>query len=550
MTTKSYVVKGQLPCPQEDCTSSDGYFEYNDGHGFCFSCRQLVYKNDTVVTKDEASYHEFIHSILPLDYISNIKLHSDAEYIPRRGLSHNTTRTYDITSYLDTKSTEILTEFPYTTGFKYKWWDEARGKNAYTQVGNTVGLFGQHLFSGGCAKAITITEGEDDAASVYQMMGSKWPSVSVKSSSTALKDCKDSYNYLNSFLKIYLCFDNDKQGQKAVKDVASLFDNRKLYHVKMSKYKDANEYLANGHAEEFRRVWFNAPQFRPEGIVSGLNSFREILTSEGKKESISYPFSELQQMTKGMRKGEIVLITAKRGQGKTEFIRALEFNILKKTTDAIGIIHLEEGKVRALKGLAGLQVGRPMNMPDSPDETKEIMDGLEKLVEGDDKRLHLYTHFGSNNPDIILDNIRYMVTSLDCKWIFLDHITMVVTGLYSTDQTAALDYISTQLGMMVEELEFGLVIVSHVNDEGLTRGSRNIENIAWLQIHFERDHLNSDPRVRDISQLTITKNRAASETGPAGQLFFDKTTFALQDMKPTDKEQAPWSSKQPPTTMK
>ena len=538
MMNPSKITEGQLPCPK--CTSSDAYFKYNDGHGFCYSCRSY-FQESKEIPKTEGSYHQYIHDVTNAHHIAQALPHMTKEYISRRGLTTETCRLYHIATY-STEDTPVFTEYEYNkAGKKYKWYDTIKEKKQFTLIGNTNELFGQNLFNVGCAKSITITEGEDDAPSVFQMLGSKWPSVSVRSSATAYTDCKKAYEYLNSFSQIYLCFDNDTQGQKAVKKLSKLFDNRKLYHVQMTKYKDANEYLEAGAIEEFKRIWYNAKQFRPEGIVSGLDSFREILESEGKKESIPYPFTELQKMTKGMRKGEIILLTAKRGLGKTEFTRSLEFQILKKTKDPIGIIHLEEGKVRALKGLAGLQKLQPMNMPDSEVQTNEIMEALEELLDRDDSRLHLYTHFGSDDPDVILDNIRYMVTSLGCQWIFLDHITMVVTGLPSVDQTPALDYISTQLGMMVEELNFGLVIVSHVNDDGLTRGSRNIENIAWVQIQLERDHLNPDPKVHDISKLTITKNRSASETGPAGELFFDRHTFTLRDMKPVDKENVPWS---------
>jgi twinkle protein len=54
-------------------------------------------------------------------------------------------------------------------------------------------LFGQNLFTKG-GKYITITEGEYDAMSAYQMLGSKYPVVSIKNgSSAALKDCRASY---------------------------------------------------------------------------------------------------------------------------------------------------------------------------------------------------------------------------------------------------------------------------------------------------------------------------------------------------------------------
>ena len=52
--------------------------------------------------------------------------------------------------------------------------------------------------------------------------------------------------------------------------------------------------------------------------------------------------------------------------------------------------------------------------------------------------------------------------------------------------TRALDYLSTRLEMMVKELNYALIIVSHVNDFGQTRGSRYISKISDIRIDAEQ----------------------------------------------------------------
>ena len=83
--------------------------------------------------------------------------------------------------------------------------------------------------------------------------------------------------------------------------------------------------------------------------------------------------------------------------------------------------------------------------------------------------------------------------------------------------------------MMVKELDFALIVVSHVNDEGLTRGSRNISKIADIRIDLKRDVTSSDPVVRRTTHLTISKNRFCGRTGPAGELLFDPQTYTLEE---------------------
>ena len=97
------------------------------------------------------------------------------------------------------------------------------------------------------------------------------------------------------------------------------------------------------------------------------------------------------------------------------------------------------------------------------------------------------------------------------------------------DERRAQDYISTRLAMMVEELDFTLFLVSHVNDDGKTRGSRNISKVADLRVDLMRNLQAESEELRNTTFLNISKNRYSGRTGPAGELFFDTETYLLQD---------------------
>lgn len=393
-------------------------------------------------------------------------------------------------------------------------------------------LFGMDKWASGSAKAVTIYEGELDCLSGFQMLGSRYPSVSVRSASSAKADCSfpDNFKWLNGFEKIYLCFDNDEAGERAKRAVASLFDFNRVYELKFPKGEklDPNVFLSENRDKEFSQYWWSAHRFLPEGVVSSFREFEEILLANNSKECIPYPYRLLDQMTYGIRTSEVVLITALEGRGKTEIIRSLEYHLLKNTMDNIAIIHLEETRQRSLLGLAGYELDTACHLPDIPISTPEIVSALKNLIVSDD-RLHVYSHFGSSNPDEILSTIRFLASACECKYIFLDHISLIVSGLTDENERQTLDYLSTKLAMLVEELDFCLFMVSHVNDVGQTRGSRHISKAAHLWIHADRDILNPDANVRNTTSLTINKNRFGGHTGPAGSLFFDMSTHRLFD---------------------
>lgn len=505
----SKVVEYALPCPFPDCGSSDAYHLYDDGHGYCFSCSRSTFPHKERHMEEAKPKEEYRY-----------------DFRPWRSISPKTMEFYGVTTSINGANEEVELNFPFSNGaiqsrgFKEK-------KFRITGPINEAQLFGQDKFNAGSARAVTITEGLGDALAVYEMMGD-FPAVGVRSAATALKECKKSFDFLNSFEKIYLAFDNDAPGNEAKSKVASLFDFNKIYDVQLTSFKDPHEFLENGKIKEYRSAWFNAKRFLPEGIISSFAEFSGILGEKSREAACSYPFDTLNQMTYGIRWGEVNLFTALEGIGKTEIFRAIEHHILKNTDDNIGIIHLEEGKKRILQGIANYELELPVHLPDCPVGDGEVEKALQNAIRRDD-RVHIYSHFGSDDPDVILNTIRFLVAVAGCKYIFLDHITMVVSGLDSDDERRALDKLSTKLAMMVEELDFTLFIISHVNDEGLTRGSRNISKIADLHVHMERNKEAEEMELRNTTFLTIRKNRFCGNTGPSSVLRFDMGSYILKE---------------------
>ena len=513
----SDFVKTHLPCP---CgKSSDAYALNADGTGKCFSCSKYFGANKEDITS------KFFQT--PREW---------------RGLTNATLQKYNISFETDAAGTPLKAHFKEkdlrtkvrhlgdSVEHKLRWvWLKGEGK--------TKGLFGKELFDPGSSPAVTITEGHLDAASIYQTFGSKYAAVSVQSASSAKADLSEDFEWVNSFKKIYFCFDNDEAGQKAVKEAVTLFDPRKCFVVNLTKKKDANDYLTSGLKDDLKWAWFNANAYQPSNIISSFRDIRKIIAEYEQKPSISYPFPVLNDMAHGMREGEVVLFTAFEGIGKTEIIRAIEYHALTQTDYNIGSIHIEEDPVRSVHGLVSLYKRRPVHLGDkNPLTNKELVDEYEALCKGVDNRVNFYNHFGSEDPDTVLNDIRYMVSANDCKVVGLDHISLVVSGTADSDERLRLDNLSTKLKELAKELGFTLLLVSHVNDDGKTRGSRNISKIADLWVHLDRDPEHANPIVRNTTKLIVKKNRFGAVTGLADELYFDKRTFCLNPV--TKKEAA------------
>ena len=449
------------------------------------------------------------------------------EYLPRRGITRETHEFFSVKTAINRDGKPVSVSYPYKNGAKKIRTLETKGFYSRGDMSQASG-WAVDKFSAGQSRSITVTEGEDDAMSVFQMMGG-YPVYSVRSASQALKDCRADYEYLNAFDKIYLCLDNDIPGQKATQEIAAIFGFNKVFHVKLAPLKDAHDFLEAGKQQEFKNVWYNAGRFLPEGITSSYAEIEGILDNAGSQTGQSWPFSQLNYLTDGIKRGRSYLLSGLEGIGKTEFFHAVEYHLAKTDPEAnIGIIHLEEPLDENIKKLASYELKTPVLFADSGVSLSEIKEAYKRLA-GREDRIHFYNHFGSDDPDTIRDKIRFLVAAAGCKYVFLDNITLIATGRTQDDERKELDYLSTQLEMLVKELNFALIFISHENENLGTRGSRNISKVCDVWINMTRNIRAESEHERNIQYLTVFKGRGCRGTGPAGRLYYDPTTATLAD---------------------
>ena len=309
-------IKHHLACPQ--CGGSDPVSLNEDGSAKCFSCETYFLNYNKALAGEIVTEKETDTTALHGgDYVA----------LTDRRISEATAKKYGVKSGLSSNGEIVQHHYPYfnkhelsATKTRY-----VRDKNFSVSGSFTgTGLFGEQLFQSG-GKAITLTEGECDAMASYELMGSKWASVSIKrGSSGAVKDVKESLEFLESFENVVICFDNDPQGIKAAKKVAMLFQPSKAKIMSLPNgYKDANDMLRQNKLKEFIEAWWSAKIYTPSGVINVSESKADFFDRE-KKESVLYPWKELNEKLYGLRQGELVTLTGVTGLGKSSVTRELE----------------------------------------------------------------------------------------------------------------------------------------------------------------------------------------------------------------------------------
>ena len=519
----------------DKCGSSDAKAVYSDGSGYCFNCKTYFKASDGFAASTEGK-------VLPMTnkaVVGQIRpISGDFLSIPERGITKATCEAYGVRQsgtehyypYTDAAGKDIAHKIRVVTDKSFR--SQGNIKDAV--------LFGQAMWNKG-GKYVTIVEGELDALAAYQMMGSKYPVVSIKNGAqSAVKDCQAQYEWLDSFDNIVLAFDSDDPGREAAAGVAELFGS-KVKIVKMGQgYKDACDYLADNKSADFVKAWWAAEQFVPDGIIAGADLF-ELVMEPLPKAQAHYPYHGLNSVTGGIRQQELVVVTAGSGLGKSQFMREIIWQLLCETQDNIGIMFLEESVKRTALSLMSLAINKPLHLSEVEADDREKREAFDKTLGSD--RLYFYDCFGSTAIDNIINRVRYFARGLNCRYILLDHVSIVVSAQDHSDERKALDEIMTKLRMIVQETGVSLFVVSHLrrpdgkgHEEGAAtslnqlRGSGSIGQLADMVLGLERAAQHEDPIERNTTRVRVIKNRYSGETGKACAVLYDKYTGRMTEI--------------------
>jgi twinkle protein len=523
------------PCPE--CRSGDALAVYDSGTAYCFSCSTYIHKYEE---QEQIAIQTGGANMTRDSFVRGEYLDLNA-----RKVSKETCRKYgyhvadvqgvktQIADYCDSKG-ELV-------GQKVRYADKTfkvRGEV------NTKHLFGRHLWRDK-GKQVIICEGEIDCLSVAEAFGAKYPIVSLPNGAqSAERVVKNNLEWLEGFGSVLLWFDNDTAGKEAVEKVVPLLTTGKV-KVITTGYKDANDVLINEGKSAVVSATYEASEWRPDGILRGADLFTEYKEKQVFAKC-DYPYPKLNEMFKGLRKGELVTFTAGSGMGKSTVVREIAYDLMLKQEQRIGYVALEENWRRTLTSFLGMYVNKPLYYDDelTPEEEKEAWD--ETIGK---ERLYLYDHFGSIETENLLNKIRVMVKTCGVDYIVLDHVSIVVSGMDTFDERKAIDKLMTDLRSLVEETQVGMLIISHLrrtgenkNHEdgaqislGQLRGSGAIAQLSDAVIGLERDAQHEEDG--DTIRIRVLKNRFAGTLGQADTLRYDHVTGRIDTVLTVEEEE-------------
>lgn len=516
--------------PCDNCGSSDANAEYSDGHYFCFSC-----ETHTPSAGGERTYKKLSPELLPIGTYNSLA---------KRKIHEATCKKFGYTTSTYKGQTVQLANYKRNgqiVAQKVRF-----ATKDFLMMGNAkeCGLFGQHLWREG-GKTLCITEGEIDCLTVAQAISHKlmYPVVSIpQGAAGAARAVKRELEFVSSFKKVIIMMDNDEAGRKAAMEIAMLLKPNQAFIAELPA-KDPSELMMAGRGADIVTAYYEAKPYRPDGIIQGADIWEDIITDDN-TESVPWPFDGLNRLTHGLRKGELITLTAGSGVGKSQVCREIAYHLIQQG-ETIGYVALEENVKRTALGLMGLAIDKPLHISKEGVSNADLKSAFDDTVGSG--RVYLYDHFGSLSANNLLDKIRYLAKGCDAGWVVLDHLSIAVSGLENgsdgraIDERKAIDVLMTQLRSLVEETGIGMILVSHLRrpegnrgfEEGqitslnALRGSASIAQLSDGVIGLERNQ--QDEEAANQVTVRVLKNRFSGETGIATTLFFDKNTGRLSE---------------------
>jgi len=542
MQEQSKFVRHKLPCPS--CGGSDPVSMNEDKSAHCFSC--------------EAHFPNYVDACdgkimdtNPRPKVSNTFLNTyNGSYgaLTDRCISEDTAKKYGVRHVVSADNKVSQHIYPYfngneVVGTKTRFVDNKNFAFAGTYEGT--GLFGEQLFRNTGGKYLTIVEGECDAMAAYELMQSKWACVSLKrGASGAVKDIRESIEFVESFENVVICFDNDKAGIDAAKKVARILKPGKAKIMTLpTGCKDANDMLRQKKFQAFMSSWWEAKTYTPSGIMDLSAQKSEWLHRET-KESIAYPWEGLNKKLYGMRKGELITLTGGTGLGKSSVTRELEHWLIKNTEDNVGIVALEENWLRTADGIISIEANDRVYLNERRDQyTEEQLNNLfDKVIPKG--RVFIHAHLGATDIEEIFSKLRYIIVGCECKWIIVDHLHMLVNVMDGGDERRGIDMLMNRLRSLVEETGVGMVLVSHLrraagdkgHENGVEvslshlKGSAGIAQLSDCVIALERNQQAENEDEANTTKVRVLKSRYTGDTGLACSLRYNNETGRLFEL--------------------
>jgi Replicative DNA helicase len=509
----------------ESCGSSDANAVYTDGHKFCFACEKYTPGDG----EGEAVSQPRARRV-PSDLIQG----GEFQALPSRRIREDTCQKFGyriaergghkvhVAPYFNADG-EMVAQHLRTRDKDFPW------------VGDPSEAlpFGAHCWPK-TGRMLVVTEGEIDALSMSQVQGNEYPVVSIGcgagqgEATKVRKYFAKHLDYFRGFEKVVLMFDADEPGRDSARAAAEVLGPTAC--IADLPLKDANEMLVEGRTKELINAMWRAKPYSPEGVVALADIVDTVLATPAQGKSYALP--KLTTATFGWRRGQVVVVGAGTGAGKTDFLLQEAAHAITEHGEAVGLFFLESTPRDVAIRIAGKIHHKVFHVPDGSWTEAELKAAIESLAATN--KVFLYDNFGVSEWDRIKARIRFLAHAHGVKYFVIDNLSAF--SAVAEDERRELERVMAEIAGLAQELDAFMWVVSHLatpegksHEEGgrvmarHLKGARAISHWAHYIFGLERNQQSDDEEERRTSIIRCLKDRFTGRAN--GYTFAAKYEF-------------------------
>lgn len=284
-----------------------------------------------------------------------------------------------------------------------------------------------------------------------------------------------------------------------------------------------------------------------ELLISYMGKLDQLSQQRGGVVGVPTGFTELDRLTGGLRRSDLIVLAARPGVGKTSFCLSLAYQAALFYGQHIGIFSLEMSQEQLTERLLAMETGINLqrlstgNLED--DEWERVVRGMDRLAEASIR----VDGTSVLSPLQMRSRARRWVVEYGLDLIIIDYMQLMQPSDLSSrrkmeNRVQVIDEISRNLKLLARELNLPILVLAQLSRavEGRLskvpqlsdlRESGGIENNADIVMFIYRDEVyNRDTTRRGIADIIVAKHR----NGPTGTFCLEFLAQTTRFRDPTD----------------
>ena len=464
------------------------------------------------------------------------------EYMESRGISKAVTESYGITTQ---KEHDNVITFPFYDEVgklqfvKYRKadFDKTKDKNKeWCEANCKPILFGMDHCDATASDTLVMTEGQIDSLSLTEA-GIK-NAVSVPTGAKGFTWVPYCWDFLGQFKTLIVFGDHENDHITLLDEMSSRFHGT-VKHVRPEDYKghkDANEILLAEGVDAIRAAVAGAvpvenPLIKPLASVT-RKDWTDVTHFESGLES-------LDKMIGGLYLGQLVILTGKRGLGKSTLASQIGLHAIK--ADLPTFFYSGELNDWQFQSWFERQAAGRQHIRAEKTGTGFVRYTVDKHYEHDivqwydgmayiyDNKLLLSDDNDNTEEEALIDTLKTAIRQYGCKVLFIDNLMTAMTDDMTGDLYRQQSEFVKKLAVIAKAYEVLVILIAHPRksqagssfDNDDIAGSANITNLADLVLDYRKPTQKEAATPGIVRKLAVTKNRINGRTDSI-LLYFDE----------------------------